>query len=35
MNGYASGIAAILSNGLKTTVPARPARSIILIPGAL
>ena len=30
MNGYASGIAAILSNGLKTTVPARPARSIIL-----
>ena len=30
MNGYASGIAAILSNGLKTTVPARPPRAIIL-----
>ncbi len=30
MNGYASGIAAILSDGLKTTVPARPARAVIL-----
>ncbi len=30
MNGYASGIAAILSGGLKTTVPARPPRAIIL-----
>ena len=30
MNGYASGIAAILSGGLKTTVPARPARVVIL-----
>lgn len=30
MNGYASGIAAILSEGLKTTVPARPARAVIL-----
>ena len=30
MNGYASGIAAILSQGLKTTVPARPPRAIIL-----
>ena len=30
MNGYASGIAAILSNGLKTTVPAAPPRAIIL-----
>ena len=26
MNGYASGIAAILDGGLKTTVPARPPR---------
>ncbi len=30
MNGYASGIAAILSEGLKTTVPASPARAIVL-----
>ncbi len=30
MNGYASGIAAILSNGLKTTVPSRPPRAIVL-----
>ena len=30
MNGYASGIAAILDNGLKTTVPARPPVAIIL-----
>ena len=30
MNGYASGIAAILSRGLKTTVPAWPARAIAL-----
>jgi len=30
MNGYASGIAAILSGGLKTTVPSRPARAIVL-----
>ncbi|MBU0552540.1 iron-containing alcohol dehydrogenase [Myxococcota bacterium] len=30
MNGYASAIAAILSGGLKTTVPARPARAVIL-----
>lgn len=30
MNGYASGIAAILKNGLKTTVPARPPRAIIM-----
>lgn len=30
MNGYASGIAAILSDGLKTTVPSRPARAVIL-----
>ncbi|MEE2786575.1 MAG: iron-containing alcohol dehydrogenase [Myxococcota bacterium] len=30
MNGYASGIAAIVSQGLKTTVPARPPRAIIL-----
>ncbi len=30
MNGYASGIAAILSDGLKTTVPARPPMAIIL-----
>jgi glycerol-1-phosphate dehydrogenase [NAD(P)+] len=30
MNGYASGIAAILDNGLKTTVPAQPPRAIIL-----
>ncbi|MFN3202200.1 MAG: iron-containing alcohol dehydrogenase [Bradymonadia bacterium] len=30
MNGYASGIAAIMSAGLKTTVPATPPRSIIL-----
>lgn len=30
MNGYASGIAAILDNGLKTTVPARPPKAIIL-----
>ena len=30
MNGYASGIAAILDNGLKTTVPARPPQAIIL-----
>ncbi|MCG8605245.1 iron-containing alcohol dehydrogenase [bacterium] len=30
MNGYASGIAAILDNGLKTTVPARPPRAIVL-----
>ena len=32
MNGYASGIAAILSNSLKTTVPAAPPRAIIPIP---
>lgn len=30
MNGYASGIAAILSGGLKTTVPASPARAVVL-----
>lgn len=30
MNGYASGIAAILDGGLKTTVPARPPKAIIL-----
>ncbi len=30
MNGYASGIAAILSDGLKTTVASRPARAIVL-----
>lgn len=30
MNGYASGIAAILSDGLKTTVTAAPARAIVL-----
>jgi glycerol-1-phosphate dehydrogenase [NAD(P)+] len=30
MNGYASAIAAILANGVKTTVAARPARAIIL-----
>ena len=30
MNGYASGIAAILSDGLKTTVESRPARAVIL-----
>ena len=30
MNGYASGIAAILDQGLKTTVPAAPPRAIIL-----
>ncbi|MBV72093.1 MAG: hypothetical protein CMH52_12265 [Myxococcales bacterium] len=30
MNGYASGIAAILDQGVKTTVPARPPRAIIL-----
>jgi glycerol-1-phosphate dehydrogenase [NAD(P)+] len=30
MNGYASGIAAILSHGLKTTVPARPPMAIVL-----
>ncbi len=30
MNGYASGIAAILHQGVKTTVPARPPRAIIL-----
>ncbi len=30
MNGYASGIAAILDNGLKTTVPATPPKAIIL-----
>lgn len=30
MNGYASGIAAILSAGLKITVPAAPARAIVL-----
>lgn len=30
MNGYASGIAAILSDGLKTTVPSPPARAIVL-----
>ncbi len=30
MNGYASGIAAILSNGLKTTVESRPARAVVL-----
>jgi glycerol-1-phosphate dehydrogenase [NAD(P)+] len=30
MNGYASGIAAILQSGLKTTIPSSPARAIIL-----
>lgn len=30
MNGYASGIAAILDNRLKTTVKARPPRAIIM-----
>jgi glycerol-1-phosphate dehydrogenase [NAD(P)+] len=30
MNGYTSGIAAILSDGLKTTVPATPPRAVIL-----
>ncbi len=35
MNGYASGIAAILSAGLKTTVPAAPPRAIILDTGVL
>jgi len=30
MNGYASGIAAILNDGLKTTVPAKPPRAIVL-----
>ena len=30
MNGYASGIAAILVDGLKTTLPARPPRAIVL-----
>lgn len=30
MNGYASGIAAILVDGLKLTVPARPPRAILL-----
>ncbi len=30
MNGYASGIAAIIDNGLKTTVPAAPPKAIIL-----
>lgn len=30
MNGYASAIAAILSDGLKTTQPAAPARAIII-----
>ena len=30
MNGYASGIAAILENGLKTTVTARPPAAILL-----
>ena len=30
MNGYTSGIAALLDNGLKTTTPARPPRAVIL-----
>lgn len=30
MNGYASAIAAILADGLKTTQPASPARAIII-----
>jgi glycerol-1-phosphate dehydrogenase [NAD(P)+] len=30
MNGYASGIAAILDNGLKTTVQVMPLKAIIL-----
>jgi len=30
MNGYASAIAAILSNGLKITVPSAPPRAILL-----
>ncbi len=30
MNGYASGIAALLSRGLKITAPARPPRAILL-----
>ena len=30
MNGYASGIAAILVDGLKTTLEARPPRAIVL-----
>jgi glycerol-1-phosphate dehydrogenase [NAD(P)+] len=35
MNGFASGIAAILSRGLKTTVAARPPRAIVLDTGVL
>ena len=35
MNGYASGIAAILSSGLKTTVESRPARAVVLDTGVL
>ncbi len=35
MNGYASGIAAILSGGLKTTVASRPARAVVLDTGIL
>ena len=35
MNGYASGIAAIMSAGLKTTVPAKPPRAILLDTGVL
>jgi glycerol-1-phosphate dehydrogenase [NAD(P)+] len=30
MNGYASGIAALISGGLKITAPARPPRAIVL-----
>lgn len=30
MNGYTSGIAAILADGLKVTVPARPPRALIM-----
>ena len=30
MNGYASGIAAILDDGVKTTVPANPPIAIVL-----
>lgn len=30
MNGYTSGIAAILADGLKITVPARPPRALIM-----
>ena len=35
MNGYTSGIAAILADGLKITVPARPPRSHIMYSNGL